>query len=74
MAKLRCFRIGRLTIYPGKIHRGSNGSDPPWRGYCWGSDWPKARLQKSSWCYCLDISWLMYFVSVYWARKEQTNG
>lgn len=62
-------RVGRLSVYVGKVMRGDNGDDPPWRGYCWGSDWPRANLQKSSACYCLDLSWLMFFASIYWSRR-----
>jgi hypothetical protein len=62
-------RVGRLAVYVGKIERGNNGSNPSWRGYCWGSDWPRARFQSDAGsCYCLDLSWLMYFASIYWQR------
>jgi hypothetical protein len=62
-------RIGRLSVYASKIQRGNNGANPSWRGYCWGSDWPKASFQKSSSCYCIDLNWLMYFASIYWERR-----
>lgn len=63
-------RIGRLTVYANKIERGSNGVNPPWRGYCWGSDWPRASLQRGPHCTCLDLSWLCYFVSIYWNQRH----
>lgn len=66
-------RVGRLSIYFGKINRGDNGANPPWRGYCWGSDWPRASIQKSGHLYCLDLSWLMYFANIYWHRKAATK-
>lgn len=61
-------RIGRLALYVGKIARGNNGENPPWRGYCWGSDWPRASLQHGTTCHCLDLSWLCYYASIYWNR------
>lgn len=67
---MELLRVGRLTVYAGKIQRGNNGSDPSWRGYCWGSDLPRARLQTAPAVYCLDLSWLMFFVSIYWSRRH----
>ena len=66
-------RTGRFSVYVGKIKRGNNGENPPWRGYCWGSDWPKVKLLKGAPSYCLDLSWLCYFASIYWNRKVKTN-
>jgi hypothetical protein len=62
-------RLGRISIYIGKIARGSNGENPPWRGYCWGSDWPRVRFSGYCAAYCLDLSWLCYFLSIYWNKK-----
>lgn len=69
-------RIGRLVVYAAKIARGDNGSTPPWRGYCWGSDFPRASFHRGDVCYCLDLSWLMFYASIYWNRrpKEQEGG
>jgi len=70
---MNILRIGRMSIYASKIARGHNGENPSWRGYCWGSDWPRANLQRGSTCYCLDLSWLCYFISIYWNRKRAAN-
>lgn len=66
---MNILRLGRVSVYGGKIERGSNGEDKPWRGYCWGTDWPKANVQKTSACNCLDLVWLCFFVSIYWNKR-----
>lgn len=65
---MNILRIGRLSIHASKIQRGYNGENPSWRGYHWGSDWPRVTLQRSKPCWCIDLSWLMYFASIYWRR------
>lgn len=65
---MRLFWTRRISAYASKIERGNNGDNPSWRGYCWGSDWPRVRLQKGITCNCLDLSWLCYFVSIYWNK------
>lgn len=71
---MNILRVGRLSVYVGKIERGNNGENPPWRGYCWGSDWPKASLQRSAAAHCLDLSWLCYFASIYWNKRVAANA
>lgn len=68
------FRLGRLSVYANRIARGNNGSDPSWRGYCWGSDWPGARFSRSPSCRCLDLFWLMFFVSIYWNERPRDKS
>lgn len=68
---INSWRFWRITVYANKIERGCNGENTPWRGYCWGSDWPRANWQAGSTCYCLDLSWLCYFVSIYWRRDRK---
>ena len=66
---MNILRVWKLSVYASKIELGHNGENPPWRGYCWGSDWPAASFQRGETCYCLDLNWLCYFVSIYWARR-----
>lgn len=66
------FSTKRITVYASKIERGNNGVDPSWRGYCWGSDFPRINFHRGTTCNCLDLSWLCYFVSIYW-NKPTTN-
>lgn len=66
-------QIGRLSVYAGKIDRGDNGSNPPWRGYCWGSDWPRVSVSRQGSAACLDLSWLMFHASVYWDKSPKTH-
>ena len=67
-------RIGnRLSIYVSKVAKGCNGETPPWRGSCWGSDWPRISLQDCYAAYCLDISWLCYFASIYWNKRTRAR-
>lgn len=68
--KFRQLRIGRLSIYAAKISRGNNGNNPPWRGYCWGSDWPRIQFGKGgNSMRCVQVSWLMFFVTAYWTKR-----
>lgn len=73
-------KIGPFSVYFGKIAKGCNGETPPWRGYCWGSDWPRLNLQcivldqRGAICYCIDISWLCYYSSIYWNRHDHGEG
>ena len=64
------FRFWRVSAYANRIARGDNGENPPWRGYCWGSDWPRASFQRGITAYCLDLVWLCYFVSIYWNKSQ----
>lgn len=71
---MELLRVRRFSVYVSKIARGHNGETPPWRGYCWGSDFPRINLQKSPGCYCLDLSWLCYFMSIYWNRRSSSTA
>ena len=67
----KSFRIGRFNIYVGKIKRGCNGSNPPWRGYCWGSDIPRVSVQRGPLFVCVDFNWLCYFASIHWSHPHE---
>jgi hypothetical protein len=62
-------RLGRLAIYANKVAKGNNGENPSWHGYCYGYYLPHIKWQKSNPCYCLDLAWLIFFISIYWNRK-----
>lgn len=65
---MKLLRYWKLSLYAGMVGRGDNGDNKPWLGFYYGYWFPRIRNSSYGAAYGLDMSWLCFYMTMYWSK------